>query len=136
LKFVQENIWLVLIAVASGLGLLWPFVARRLSGIPQMSVTEAVQLINRRDPLVLDVREPGEYNTGHIAGAKHIPVAALKSRLSEVEKWKDKPVLVHCASGNRSQGAASTLKAAGFTEVFNLQGGMSAWQQAGMPVEK
>lgn len=136
MKFVQENIWLVLIAVASGLGLLWPFVARQLSGIPQMSVTDAVQLINRRDPLVLDVREPGEFNAGHIAGSKHIPAGTLKSRLAEVEKWKDKPVLVHCASGNRSQGAASTLKAAGFKEVFNLQGGMNAWQQAGMPVEK
>jgi rhodanese-related sulfurtransferase len=136
LKFVQENIWLVLIAVASGHSNPRPLVARRLSGIPQLSITEAVQLINRRDPLVLDVREPGEYNAGHIAGAKHIPVGALKSRLAEVDKWKDKPVLVHCASGNRSHGAASTLKAAGFKQVFNLQGGMNAWQQAGMPVEK
>ena len=67
MKFVQENIWLVLIAVASGLGLLWPLVARRLSGIPQMSVTEAVQLINRRDPLVLDVREQDEWDARRVS---------------------------------------------------------------------
>jgi len=136
LKFVQDNIWLILIAVASGAGLLWPFVARRFSGIPQLSINEAVQLINRRDPLVLDVREPAEYNSGHIAGSRHIPIGALKSRLGEIDKWKERPVLVHCATGSKSQGAASTLKAAGFKEVLNLQGGIGAWQQAGMPLEK
>ncbi len=136
MKFVQDNIWLILIAVASGLGLLWPLVARRLSGIPQVSTSEAVQLINRRDAHVLDVREPGEFGSGHIGGARNIPVGALKSRLGEIDKWKDQPVIVHCATGNRSQGAAAALKAAGFKEVFNLRGGMGAWQQAGMPVEK
>jgi rhodanese-related sulfurtransferase len=63
-------------------------------------------------------------------------VGELKSRLADLEKFKDKPVLVHCATGNRSQGAAKMLKDAGFKEVFNLQGGLGAWQQAGMPVEK
>jgi rhodanese-related sulfurtransferase len=136
LKFVQDNIWLILIAIASGIGLLWPLVARRLSGIAQVSVNEAVQLINRRDAHVLDVREPGEFSAGHIGGARNIPLGTLKSRLGEIDKWKEQPVLLHCATGNRSQGAAGTLKAAGFKEVFNLRGGLGAWQQAGMPVEK
>lgn len=136
MKFMQDNIWLILIALASGLGLLWPLVSRRLSGIPQVSTSEAVQLINRRDAHVLDVREPGEFGAGHINGARNIPVGALKSRLGEIDKWKDQPLIVHCATGNRSQGAATALKAAGFKEVFNLRGGLGAWQQAGMPVEK
>jgi rhodanese-related sulfurtransferase len=136
LKFVQDNIWLILIAIASGIGLLWPLVARRLSGIAQLSVNEAVLLINRRDAHVLDVREPGEFSAGHIGGARNIPLGTLKSRLGEIDKWKEQPVLLHCATGNRSQGAAATLKAAGFKDVFNLRGGLGAWQQAGMPVEK
>jgi rhodanese-related sulfurtransferase len=136
LKFLQDNIWLILIALASGLGLLWPLFARRLSGIPQVGINEAVQLINRRDAHVLDVREAGEFGAGHIGGARNIPLGTLKSRLGEIDKWKDQPVLVHCATGSRSHGAATALKAAGFKDVFNLRGGLGAWQQAGMPVEK
>ena len=136
MKFVQDNIWLILIAVASGIGLLWPTVAKRLSGIPQVGVAEAVTLINRRDAMVLDVREQSEHDKGHIANARLVPAGQLKTRIGELERFKDRPVLVHCATGNRSQGAAATLKAAGFKEVFNLQGGMGAWEQAGMPVEK
>jgi rhodanese-related sulfurtransferase len=136
LKFVQDNIWLILIAVASGIGLVWPSIAKRLSGIPQVGVAEAVTLINRRDAIVLDVREQSEHDKGRIANARLIPAGQLKTRVGELEKFKDRPILVHCATGNRSQGAAATLKGAGFKEVFNLQGGMGAWEQAGMPVEK
>lgn len=136
MSFVQDNWWLFVIAVVSGLGILWPSVAKKLSGIPQMGVAEAVTLINRREPLILDVRAQGEFAAGHIAGARLIPVGELKARLAEIEKFKDKPVLVTCATGNRSFNAAKILKEAGFKEVSNLQGGLGAWQQAGMPVEK
>lgn len=136
MKFVQDNIWLILIAVASAVGLVWPSIARRFSGIPQVGVAEAVTLINRRDAVVLDVREQSEHDRGCIAGARLIPAGQLKTRLGELDKLKQRPILVHCATGNRSQSAAVALKAAGFKEVFNLQGGMGAWQQAGMPMEK
>lgn len=136
LKFVQDNIWLILIAAASGLGLLWPLIQRQFSGIPQVGVSAAVLLINRRDAVVVDVREPAEYAQGHLPNARHIPLSQLKTRLAELSRFKSRPLLVHCATGNRSHGAAELLKAGGFVEVFNLQGGMGAWQQAGMPVEK
>ncbi len=136
MSFIRDNWWLFVIAIVSGIGIVWPTIAKMMSGIPQIGVTEAVTLINRRDPLVLDVRSQAEFNNGHIGGARLIPVGELKSRLADLEKFKDKPVLVHCATGNRSQGAAKMLKDAGFKEVFNLQGGLGAWQQAGMPVEK
>lgn len=136
MKFVQDNIWLILIAIASGVGLVWPSVARRLSGIPQVGVAEAVTLINRRDAVVLDVREQSEFDRGHIAGARHLPAGQVKTRIGELDRFKGRPVVVHCATGNRSQAAAAALKAAGFGEVFNLQGGLGAWEQAGMPLEK
>jgi rhodanese-related sulfurtransferase len=136
LKFVQDNIWLILIALVSAVGLVWPSIARRFSGVPQVGGAEAVTLINRRDALVLDVREQSEHDRGRIPGARLIPAAQLKTRLGELERLKQRPIVVHCATGNRSQGAAVVLKGAGFPEVFNLQGGMGAWQQAGMPVEK
>lgn len=136
MSFIRDNWWLFVIAIVSGIGIVWPTIAKMMSGIPQIGVSEAVTLINRREPLVLDVRSQAEFNNGHIGGARLIPVGELKSRLGDLEKYKDKPVLVHCATGNRSHGAAKLLKQAGFKEVFNLQGGLGAWQQAGMPVEK
>lgn len=136
MAFVQQNWWLIVIAVVSGAGVLWPTIAKRLSGIPQVGVAEAVNLMNRRDAVVLDVRSQAEFGNGHLPRAKNIPVGELKTRAVELDKWKDKPILVHCAMGNRSHPAAKTLKAAGFTEVFELQGGIGAWTQAGMPTEK
>lgn len=134
--FLRDNWWLVVIAVVSGFGVVWPSIARMMSGVPQVGVAEAVNLINRRDAVVLDVRTQGEYGAGHLVGARHVPLVDLKARMSELERFRERPVLVHCASGSRSQVAAKTLKDAGFKEVFNLQGGMGAWTQAGMPTEK
>lgn len=136
MKFVMDNLWLVLLAVVSGVGILVPTLAKRLSGIPQIGVAGAVTLINRRDALVLDVRSASEFAGSHIGNARNIPAPDLDKRIGELAKWKDKPIVVLCASGNRSHAAAKTLKAGGFLEVSELQGGLSAWTQAGMPTEK
>ena len=136
MDFVRDNWWLFAIAVVSGLGILWPSVARRLSGVRQVGVSEAVTLINRRDAVVLDVRSQAEFNGGHIPQARHVPLGELKTRLGELERFRSTPLVVNCASGARSQAAAGLLRKAGFAEVFNLQGGLGAWSQAGMPLEK
>ena len=101
-----------------------------------LSPAEAVRVINQDDSLVLDVREDSEVASGRIAGAKHIPLGSLQKRMGDIEKYKDKPVVVYCRSGNRSAVAASQLTAAGFQDVVNLQGGVQAWQTAGMPLKK
>lgn len=136
MEFVQKNIWLVLIAIVSGLMFIWPTIAKRISQAKEAGVADAVQMINRQDAQVVDVRETGEFNSGHIADARHIPVGQLGERAKELEKFKDKPILLVCASGNRSMTAAATLRKAGFTQIWSLAGGMNAWQQAGMPVKK
>jgi len=136
LKFVMDNLWLVVLAAVSGIGILVPTIVRRFSGIPQIGVAEAVGLINRRDALVLDVRGAGEFKGGHVPNARHIPLPELDKRTGEIEKWKDRPIVIHCATGNRSHSAAKRLKSGGFREVFELSGGIAAWQQAGMPMEK
>lgn len=136
MKFLQDNWWLVALAVGSGAGLVWFTVAEKLSGIVKIGVSEAVNLMNRRDAVVLDVRTQGEFAQGHVAQACHIPIAELKTRLAELDKLKQKPVIVSCASGARALEAAKTLKAGGFAEVFALDGGMTAWTQAAMPVDK
>jgi len=97
---------------------------------------EAVRVMNQEGALVLDVREDNEFTGGRIAGARHIPLGVLKKRTAEIERYKESPVLVYCRSGTRSAMAASQLVAAGFTDVTNLQGGIQAWQSAGLPVKK
>jgi len=135
MKFVMDNIFLIVIALVSGALLIWPMV-RRGTGGPWVTAAQAVQLINKEDALVLDIREPGEYSAAHILNARNIPVKDLGVRAREIEKFKQKPVIVACDSGNRSGAAVSVLKDQGFANVYNLSGGLAAWRQAGLPTEK
>jgi rhodanese-related sulfurtransferase len=132
-QFIQENILLIAVALASGAMLLWPYL-RRTTGGPSVNPTQATQLINREDALVVDVREPGEYGAGHILGARNVPLARIDG--TPVAKNKDKPVIVYCDTGNRSAKAAAALRSQGYARAVNLAGGLGAWQQAGLPVEK
>jgi rhodanese-related sulfurtransferase len=139
LIFLQKspfNMVLLGLALASGGMLLWPLVSRPFRVSHEVSAFEAVQLINRRDALVLDVRATGEYAAGHIANAKHIPEAQLADRLKELEKYRSRPIVVTCATGSRSGGVSGLLRKQGYAEAFALRGGIAAWQQASLPLEK
>ena len=135
LEFVQHNLMLVGVAAASGSMLLWQTFGDRLSGLNQVSTAEATRLMND-DALMLDVREDKEWAEGHIPNARHIPMAQLSRRLSELDKLKDKPIVVSCRSGHRSASVCRTLKKNGFQNVHNLAGGILAWEQAGLPVTR
>ena len=93
-------------------------------------------LMSRSKPLILDVRDATEFAAGHIQGAKNIPLAELASRVKEIEKFKDKPVLVHCQRGMRAKSACSILRAQQFSQLHNLQGGLDTWSEAKLPLIK
>jgi rhodanese-related sulfurtransferase len=135
-KFLADNVLLIGLAIGSGFMLLWPMLKRSASGVANLTPTEAVLLMNRSNAVVVDVREATEYAQGHIADAKHIPLAQLGERLKELTRYKDKPVLLHCQGGVRSAKACDLLAKHGFTKLYNLQGGINAWQQAKLPVVK
>lgn len=135
MKFVIDNIFLIAVAFVSGAMLVWPLV-RRGTGGPSVNTLEATQMINRQDALVLDVREQAEYKQSHILNSRGMPLSQIEARTGDIQKFKDKPVIVYCATGNRSSAAAAALRKAGFSNVFNLSGGFAAWQQAGLPVQK
>jgi rhodanese-related sulfurtransferase len=132
MEFVQENMIWVALAIVSGGMLLWPMISG--GGSQNLTPAEATLLMNREDALVLDVRESGEWSSGHIPGARHITLAQLEKRMSEIEKFKDRPIIICCASGNRSSSACGKLKKGGFEKVFNLSGGISAWLGANLPL--
>ena len=113
--------------------LFWVSFARR-SGAHSLSTLEATQLMNSRNALVIDVRESSEFAQGTVTGARNIPLANIKERSSEIARYKTRPVIVVCGAGQRSAKAVTTLGNAGFTEVYNLAGGLKAWRAAGMPL--
>ena len=91
------------------------------------------RLKNGKRPLVIDVRQPDEYRTGHIVGAKLIPLNRLHSRLKDLPESRE--IVCVCASGNRSGSATRMLVKAGYNAV-NMRGGMLSWRRANLPVKK
>ena len=132
MEFVQQNIMWVALAALSGGMLLWPLLVG--GTVAHLTPAEATLMMTREDALVLDVRETGEWSSGHIQGARHIALAQLEKRISELEKFKDRPIIICCASGNRSSSACGQLKKGGFEKVFSLDGGVSAWLAANLPL--
>jgi rhodanese-related sulfurtransferase len=130
------NMLLFGLAAASGTMLLWPFISRAFRPSHEVGTFEAVQLINRRDAVVLDVRDSGEYNAGHIASARHIPEGQLAERIKELEKFKSRPIVVSDKTGMRAAVVTGLLRKNGFSEAVALRGGVAAWQQASLPLEK
>ena len=135
LKFVTDNIFLVAVAFVSGAMLVWPAVRRAGAGA-SVSTLQATLLINQQNALVLDVREAVEYEKGHMLNARNIAIGEIDARAAEIEKYKAKPVIIVCDNDNRSGRAATVLRKLGFEQVFTLSGGIGAWRQAGLPLEK
>ena len=137
--FLQKspfNMLLLGLAVVSGGMLIFPLLSRGARTTNEVGATDAVMLINRKDAVVLDVRDDTEFASGHITNARHVPEKQLADHMKALEKFKNKPVIVSCASGRRSAAVADRLRKQGYTEVVALRGGIGAWLQAGMPLEK
>jgi rhodanese-related sulfurtransferase len=129
--FLLSGAWLV----AGGM-LIYSFIGARLRGFNSVNPAMATQLINRENAVILDVREDNEYRDGHIVNSVHIPASYLSDRVKELEKYKDKPIIVGCRSGQRSSQACATLKKQGFDAVYNLSGGIMAWKNDNLPLTK
>jgi rhodanese-related sulfurtransferase len=108
----------------------------RLRGIPQVSARQALDLFNNKDAVLLDIREAGEYQNGHLPQARNFPASRIKSSLQELDKLKSRPLVVYCQSGSRAQGACKQLKNGGFEEIYQLSGGLLAWQKENLPTIK
>ena len=116
------NLMLLALAALSGGLLAWPVLMRNANGLDPTQVT---QLINRRHALIIDIRAP-----------EHIALDTLASKAPQLGRNKATPVVVICQTGLRSQRACATIRTAGYAEVFNLEGGILAWQKAGLPLVK
>lgn len=105
-------------------------------GIKEIDTRVAIQLINHQDALVLDVRDDSEYAAGHLPNSRHIPSEKIEERWVEIQKFKEKPIVIIYRSGTRSNRASLVLKKNGFAQVFNLMGGIDTWKRANLPIVK
>jgi len=102
----------------------------------QLDPTAAIRIMNGSDAVVLDVREAADFSNGHLKNAKNIPLSALRDKLDELSGYRGKPVLAYCRNGNISGKACRLLKKTGFTNVHNISGGITGWQEANLPLTK
>ena len=136
MQYLQSNYMMVIVFISSGAMLLWSYFGSKIQGIKEVGTIEALQLINHKEAVIVDVREAKEFAGGHLINAKLIPLGSLNSRIGELEKYRDRPILLVCRSGQRSKVATSQLNKQGFTQTYNLIGGVVAWQKSDLPLEK
>ena len=133
-SFLLENWYLVVAALVSGGLLLWPTLQRGVSG-GGVSTAEAVRLVNRERAVLIDVSEPAEYAAGHVAGARNVPLGTLDESKA-LPSNKTVPLVVVCGTGSRAGRAAETLRKRGYERAQPLAGGLNAWREANLPVER
>ena len=132
MKFILDNWPLILLATTSGGLLLWQVLQKSGSGV---GPAEAVRLINREKGVLIDVCEPAEFAAGHAVGARNIPLGTIEGS-KDLPSNKALPLLLLCASGARAGRAAGLLRKAGYDKATVVTGGLPAWREAGLPVEK
>ncbi len=135
MEFIAQN-WVLIAGICFVIFmLLFEPIRMRMSGIETATVFDAVSLSNHNDAIFVDVRESKEITDGVINGAYKVPLSGFEKNSTQLDKFTDKPIIVYCRSGNRSISAASKLKKKGFNRVYNLAGGILAWQKEKLPLE-
>jgi rhodanese-related sulfurtransferase len=135
--FLLNNWHLILAAIVSGGLLLWPVIKGGVGGAASVGIAEAVRLINREKAVLIDVSEPAEYAAAHAGGARNVPFGQLAGANNKaLPSNKALPLVLVCPTGARASRAVALLKKAGYDNVSSLAGGLGAWREANLPVEK
>lgn len=135
LEFAHHHPFLIGAALLVVLLFVADTLARKLRKFRDVTPAEAVLLINK-GAAVVDVRAAKEFGGGHIIGARNIPSGEFEGRITELDKFRERPLLIYCQNGHTSLSQAALLTRRGFQQVLNLKGGLTAWRNENMPVEK
>lgn len=130
LEFLTQQ-WILAAALSSVVIMLFMHETRK-SG-PSLSPQKAINLVNAEQGVFLDLRDAGDYKQGHIVGAVHIPSAKLAERMAELEKYKNKPIVLVCKMGQQAGAAGKQLKGNNFEQVYKMTGGMMEWSNLQLP---
>jgi rhodanese-related sulfurtransferase len=107
---------------------------RATRGFQDLEPADATRRVNHDDGVMVDVRTAADFEKGHILNAVNVPEAEIGDRVGELQKRAGKPLIIYCGNGIGSGRAAARLVGAGIKPVYNLKGGLSAWESAGLPV--
>lgn len=135
IEFAGNHMLMVVAFIGTLLMLIYSEISRQNQGFNTISTHDAVNLINNDDAAVVDVSSADVYRKAHISGAWHLPLSQLKNPGKDIEKLKDRPIIVVCKSGGSAQAAASSLVKQGYASVSLLRGGMSQWVSDHLPVK-
>ncbi|WP_295404283.1 rhodanese-like domain-containing protein [uncultured Thiocystis sp.] len=128
------NHWYLFLALAVIVGLLTHNLI--VGGQGSVDPLQATEMMNHRDAVVIDVRPAADFAKGHIINALNIPMNGFKNQLATLTKYKGKPMVVSCRSGSQSSMACSQLRKEGYEEIYNLRGGLMAWESANLPLTR
>jgi len=133
MHFLTQNFGYIALMIISAGMIVWPEIDRLINGGAEIGTHEATLLMNQKHAIILDVRAVEDFQKAHIPGARHIPAKELNARVSEIAKFKGRPLVL---VGQRPASAMRALKTAGFSEISQLRGGMASWLEAGLPIQK
>ncbi|MGO9038700.1 MAG: rhodanese-like domain-containing protein [Steroidobacteraceae bacterium] len=134
-EFIGHHPYLAIGALLSGAAVIFYEVRERVQSFAALSAMQAVRLMNQ-GALIIDLRGKDSFDAGHIGDARNIPAAELETQSGTLQKWRDKAVITYCDSGVSGAAAARTLTKLGFTQVFNLDGGLNGWIKDNLPLAK
>ena len=136
IEFVLHHPFLFLALLGILVMLVGNELRRALFNLKEVTPLEATQLLNHQDAVLLDVREPQEYQEGFLPNSIRIPLGSLSEKAAQLDKHRERPIIIVCRSGNRSAQAVRMLKRMGYETVYNLGGGLHAWRTANLPISK
>lgn len=136
IEFIGNNLLWVSLWFGVLLLLIWNLFGHILLGIKQLEPMEVTRLINREHAVVIDIRKPAEYESGHLLNAINIPETEYMDKKKEMDKYRNKPLVVYCQNGGVSPQMVRRFKADGFSDVACLRGGVVTWQRAGLPLTR
>jgi rhodanese-related sulfurtransferase len=134
-EFAGNHVWLVAGLLAAAGAVMFYELRLRSQGTTHVTAADAVRLINK-GALVIDVRKPEEFETGHIVNARNIPLERVAQGDDAIKKQKNKILLAVCTDGTSSGRAAGHLRKAGYENAFSLKGGLAGWRADNLPLVK
>lgn len=135
-EFVTNH-WILVSALAVIVAMLASNIAASIGGAGrQLTPGQAVQIINRESAVVVDLRDAKQYGEGHIVSALNVSMTNLPERLKDLERHRERALLLYCAAGNEAGRAGGILKKHGFSRLYTLRGGLAAWRQDNLPLSR
>jgi len=135
-EFVANHLFLFSLLVAISSLLIWNLFGNVMSGISQVIPMEATRLINHENAVMFDLRSENNFKEGHILNAINIPADKLSERQNQLQKFKERHVILYCNNGAESTRASRVLRHNGFDKIHCLKGGLQAWRNASLPLAR